>query len=748
MVDKTKSYSSAAELRSKAETKLASQPAATAEIDEKRLLHELQVHQVELEMQNEELEMQNEELRLANYTLIDYELHLQNVIKMTPAGYFRLDPNDCFVDVNDAWLKMHLYDSRDEIIGEHFSLLQVDSTSELALKHLKDLHSGTPIPLGEFASRRKDGSVGHHIFSAHPVIHAGGIVGFEWFIIDISERVMTEAILQARIRMKDFALQHTLSEVLTKSLDEAEALTESTIGFFHFLAANQKMLEMQAWSSKTLATLRQVKGNSQHYAVDAAGVWADCVRQREPVVHNDYSSLPHRKGLPEGHAPVVRELVVPIFRGDAIVAIFGVGNKATGYTEQDVAAVSQLADLAWDIVVSKKAEEEKRLLEQQFQQAQKLESLGVLSGGIAHDFNNILAVIIGNCELAKLKPHKVGELLPNINKAAHRGADLCRQMLAYAGKSLLIMQQIKMAELIEDMLRMLKSTINKNVVITSVLAEGLPEIQGDASQIRQIVMNLIINGGEAIGDEYGEIRVELAAVTIVGEQLETDHLGKNILAGQYICLKVTDSGCGMNAETRQRLFEPFYTTKFSGRGLGMSAVLGIITAHKGALQVFSKPGEGTTFTVYLPVQRSEATDENPLPDVPMLPWQGIGTVLLVEDEPPLRKIARDLIMALGFTVIDTAIGTEALELYQKHAADITLVVTDIGMPIMDGYELFNKLKERAPDLSIIICSGFGEMVATSRIKGTAAGFLNKPYSFDELRDVLRSAVESSTSSPA
>jgi PAS domain S-box-containing protein len=718
-----------------AEEQVALQPASSTGVDAKRLLHELQVHQIELQMQNEEL-------RLANQTLTEYEQHLQNVIKMTPAGYFRLDQNDCFVDVNDAWLRMHLYDSREEVIGKHFSLLQVDSASEMALKHLAELHNGMPIPLGEFASRRNDGSVGHHIFSAHPVIHAGGIVGFEWFIIDISERFMTEAILQARIRMKDFALQHTLSEVLTKSLDEAEALTESTIGFFHFLTANQRQLEMRAWSSNTLATLCQAEGNPQHYAVNAAGVWADCVRQRKAVIHNDYFSLPHRKGLPEGHAPVVRELVVPIFRGGAIVAILGVGNKATNYTEQDVTTVSQLADLTWDVVVNKKAEEEKRVLEQQFHQAQKLESLGVLSGGIAHDFNNLLAVIIGSCEMAKLKPNKMGELLPNINKAAHRGADLCRQMMDYAGKSLLIMQQVKMAELVEDMLRMLKSTTSQNAVITSALADNLPEIQGDASQLRQIVMNLIINSSEAIGEERGEIQVALEVVTIAGGSLEKDHLSQKIPDGQYICLKVTDNGCGMNAETRQRLFEPFYSTKFSGRGLGMSAVLGIITAHKGALQVFSTPGEGTAFKVYLPVEISAATDGNPIPYSPMMPWQGIGTVLLAEDETQLRSIARDLIMALGFSVIEAGNGTEALALYQKHAADITLVVTDIGMPIMDGYELFNKLKERAPDLPIIICSGFGETVVSSRIAAeAAAGFLNKPYDFDVLREVLRSAVE-------
>jgi len=729
----------AAELRTKAEARVASLQAdaemVPGEFDVKRLLHELQVHQVELEMQNDEL-------RLANQALREHDLHIQNVIKMTPAGYFHLDCDECFVDVNDAWLQMHGYEFREEVIGKHFSLVQVDSGSNLAHKHLAELHNGLPIPFGEFSGRRKDGSIGHHIFSAHPVLEAGRVAGFEWFIIDISERRMTDDILQARARMREYAFQHTMNEVLANALDEAEALTGSTIGFFHFLAADQKNLILQAWSSNTLSGMCQAEGKGQHYSVDQAGVWADCVHLRQPVIHNDYAALPNRKGMPQGHAAVVRELVVPIFRGGMIVAILGIGNKPTDYTEQDVNMVSQLADLAWDIVITKKGEEEKLVLQQQFQQAQKLESLGVLAGGIAHDFNNILTVIISSCSLAQLRPNMVPQLLPEIEKAAQRAAELCRQMLTYAGKSIMTMKQVKLAALVEDMIRMLKATINRNVVITSDFAADLPAICGDASQLRQIVMNLIINASEAIAEEHGEIRIKLAAATVVGGQSEQDHLGMIIPAGQYVCLEVTDSGCGMDDETRQRIFEPFYTTKFTGRGLGMSAVLGIIAAHKGALQLYSQPGQGTTFKVYLPVQCGLSNADLPLPYVPLMPWQGSGTVLLVEDEPQITMVAKSLTEALGFTVIEASNGREALELSRQNAEEITLVITDIGMPQMDGYELFNKLKELAPGLPIVISSGFGDVIATSRMAaGQVAGFLNKPYSFDQLQEILKKIVD-------
>ncbi len=394
-----------------------------------------------------------------------------------------------------------------------------------------------------------------------------------------------------------------------------------------------------------------------------------------------------------------------------------------------------------DITERKNAEEAKLALEQQLQQAQKLESLGVLAGGIAHDFNNILCVIMSNCSLAQLHPNMTGQLLPEIDKAAQRAADLCRQMLDYAGKSALTFTQVKMTALVDEMIKLLKATINQNVIITPDFSANIPFIRGEASQLRQIVMNLITNAAEAIGEERGEIRVSLFETTVVEGISNKDHIGKSIQAGSYVCLEVADNGCGMDNYTRQRVFEPFYTTKFTGRGLGMSAVLGIITSHKGALQFTTQQGLGTTFKVYLPVQNDESAGD-PLPRVSLEPWHGSGTILLVEDEPQLTMVAKALIQALGFSVVEAANGKEALEVYQKNAEYITLVVTDIGMPIMDGYELFRKLKDMAPELPIIISSGFGDTLVSSRIAtGEAAGILSKPYSFDNLREVLKSVVE-------
>ncbi|NTV49091.1 MAG: response regulator [Geobacteraceae bacterium] len=419
--------------------------------------------------------------------------------------------------------------------------------------------------------------------------------------------------------------------------------------------------------------------------------------------------------------------------------------RLTGTEDHEVAE----AIVFRDVSERKQLENERQQLEQQFQQTQKLESLGVLAGGIAHDFNNILAIIMGYCSLIKMDYNDAEKHLPEIEKAAERAAALCRQMLAYAGKAQFIEDQVNTCMLVDEMVAMLKTTIKQNVVIRSELCTDIPFITGDASQIRQIVMNLIINAAEAIGEEQGEIHVSLSKREIKAGKSESDHLGNFIPAGQYICLEVTDNGCGMDEETRFKIFEPFYTTKFTGRGLGMSAVLGIITAHKGALQLTSQPGQGTTFKVYLPVQTNDATRIESNQNATSATWKGSGTLLLVEDEAIIRLIVKEQAEKLGLTVIEASNGKEAMELYLKNSAEITHVLTDMDMPVMDGYALFRELKKLNPELPIIISSGFGDAEVTSRIPlEEISGLISKPYNFDQFREVLKKVVDNKYQSHA
>ena len=394
-----------------------------------------------------------------------------------------------------------------------------------------------------------------------------------------------------------------------------------------------------------------------------------------------------------------------------------------------------------DITERKRLEEERVALEQQLHHAQKLESLGVLAGGIAHDFNNILTIIIGNCSLVKMDPNRFKNKIAEIEKASERAAGLCRQMLAYAGKAQLVRTQVNFAALVDETVKMLQSSLPQHAVIDLGISPDIPPVKGDASQLSQLAMNLIINASEAIGGPQGEIKVALTRRTIAPVEAVKDHQGKAIAPGSYACLEITDNGCGMDSETRQRIFEPFFTTKFTGRGLGMSAVLGIIMSHGGALQLFSQIGEGTTFKVYLPVQTPEPiAEEGAARDVSSAPWQGSGTILLVEDQEEVKSIAKAMLKKLGFTVAEAANGKEALELYRQRAREITLVVTDMGMPVMDGYALFRELKKLDPELPIIVSSGFGDADVTSKVgRDDIAGLICKPYNFDNLQEVLKTA---------
>lgn len=392
-----------------------------------------------------------------------------------------------------------------------------------------------------------------------------------------------------------------------------------------------------------------------------------------------------------------------------------------------------------DITEQKQAEEKRITLEQQFHHAQKLESLGVLAGGIAHDFNNILTIILGYCYLARedLVPEQsYKEHFQQIETAGNRAADLCRQMLTYAGKSTLVKTQVDLWPLVDEVVKMLQAAIKKNVTIEIDLRHNVPEIKGDTSQIQQIAMNLIINAAEAIGDANGTIRVVLSTAVFEADQREIDTFGTVILPGIYACLEVTDTGSGMDEETQKRIFEPFYTTKFAGRGLGMSAIRGIVTSHEGILHLTSTPGVGTTFKVCFPVPEPFDSAET-ASTAAVHSEKGIGTILLVDDEQNLRDMGAALLEAMGFSALTAQHGREALEIYRECSSGIDMVLLDLIMPVMGGIETYTELRKAAPTLPIIICSGYGiETVADVIENDQHAGFVHKPYRPAQLREMM------------
>jgi len=396
--------------------------------------------------------------------------------------------------------------------------------------------------------------------------------------------------------------------------------------------------------------------------------------------------------------------------------------------------------LIQDITDRKRAEEEKRKLERQVQQAQKMESLGVLAGGIAHDFNNLLMAVLGHAELAlnEISPMSAARgSLTEITTAARRAADLCRQMLAYAGKSSFSLERVGLRELVEEMAHLLKTAISKKAILNLNLERDLPPIQADPSQIRQVVMNLIINASEAIGDRSGVITVSVGATRCDDEYLRKTELREALSPGLYVHLEVADTGGGMDAETRSRIFEPFFSTKFTGRGLGLAAVLGIVRAYKGALKVYSEPGKGTTFKILFPALEDAGKEARPDDSSPLADWRGVGTILLVDDEESLLALGARMLEHLGFTVLTAADGLEAVELYRRRGKEIDLVLMDLTMPHMDGAEAFGELRRLNPEVRVVLASGYGHEDVASRFAGKGLdGVLQKPYTLLKLREAL------------
>jgi PAS domain S-box-containing protein len=397
-----------------------------------------------------------------------------------------------------------------------------------------------------------------------------------------------------------------------------------------------------------------------------------------------------------------------------------------------------------DITAEKKAEERERRLEAQFQHAQKLESLGVLAGGIAHDFNNLLTGVLGHANLALAgmesdTPFRIN--LEGIRKAANRAADLCRQMLAYSGKGRFRVEPIDLSEVVREMGEILDVSVSKKASLRFDLADDLPAIEGDPAQVRQIVLNLITNASEAIGDQVGVIAVRTSLDEYDADYLAQTHVDDRLPAGEYVTLEVTDSGCGMDVEAHQRLFEPFFTTKFTGRGLGLAAVLGIVRSHRGAIDVRSAPGRGTRFRVLIPPGTRIAT-RGDVEEEPRELWSGSGTVLVVDDEEIVIDIARATLETAGLNVLTASDGIEALEVLDRQLPEIDCVLLDLTMPRMDGEEAFKEIREMDPNLPIVLTSGYNEQEVTQRFVGQdLAGFVQKPFELDMLLRAVGEAID-------
>jgi PAS domain S-box-containing protein len=392
----------------------------------------------------------------------------------------------------------------------------------------------------------------------------------------------------------------------------------------------------------------------------------------------------------------------------------------------------RVAILFNDITESKRAEDHLR-------QAQKLESLGLLAGGVAHDFNNLLVGIIGNASLAQdmLPPDNPAvELLEGVVKTGEQAAHLTRQMLAYSGKGKFVVEPLNLSALIPEMSGLVRPSIPRKIAVSFDLDPDLPAIEADRGQVQQVFMNLALNAAEAIGSRDGLISIS-TGVEDVDERYRLLHPGTEVLVpGQYIRLEVRDTGCGMDEATQAKIFDPFFSTKFVGRGLGLAAVAGILRGHKGAITVSSAPGKGSCFTVLFPA--SERAALAMAARAPEAGLSGKGTVLVVDDEPVVRGMAEKVLERHGYTVLVADSGQAAINILRRHPGDIALVLLDLSMPYMNGEEVLPELRKIRPDLKVVVSSGYSEAETMALFKGQqVSGFVQKPYTSKGLAEKVK-----------
>lgn len=405
---------------------------------------------------------------------------------------------------------------------------------------------------------------------------------------------------------------------------------------------------------------------------------------------------------------------------------------------RDISAHRQLTDELR--LREESARREAEASEARTRHVQKLESIGVLAGGIAHDFNNLLHVVLGNADLARLHLPEASlarEHLDEVVRATQRAAELTQQLLAYSGRGAVETRQLNLSDEVRDMATLLRTAISKQAALVWDLATDLPAISADPTQVRQVVMNLITNASDALGDASG-------AITLRTGRADDPRAGSD--PHDFVFLEVTDSGCGMDTGTLQRIFDPFFSTKFSGRGLGLAAVMGIVETHQGHIRIRTAPGEGTSFRILFPAVGDLAPDAE-RPRSSGADWRGRGTVLLAEDEEGVREVVGRMMERMGFRVLPAQDGVAALEALERHGAAVTTVLLDVSMPRMGGSEVLRRIRQTRPELPVILMSGYTEQeVASKLLNGdeAATGFLQKPFLPEDLASVLRHISQPAT----
>lgn len=596
------------------------------------------------------------------------------------------------------------------------------------------------------------GADGVHYFETRIIPERGPDGGVESLLAittDLTKRKRTEDTVRHQNAVLE-GINRILSEALTcKSEEElgsaclavAEKVSASSFGFIGETAADG-LVNIIALSDPTrnVCQIAPAANGTLSMAFEDHDIAGRILTGGAGFFTNEPQPLPDSIGLPEGYRPLTSFVGAPLQHGGKTIGMIGLGNREGGYTTQDVEALEALAAAVVQVFMRKRAETAMRASEERLRHAQKMESIGLLAGGVAHDFNNLLTSILGNASMLR---DEVGneslDKLSSVMGAAEKAADLTRQLLAYAGKGRFLIEPLNFSLIVRDVTDLLRATVPKKVQLKLALTPDLPRIEADSGQLQQILMNLVINGAEAIGAEQtGTVTIATRAQEVSEKDRLCDVVtGHTLTAGTYICLEVVDSGCGMNAETRAKIFDPFFTTKFMGRGLGLAAVAGIVQAQAGAIELDTAPGKGATFRVFLPAMPSPAASRR---RGRRLNVHGAATVLVVGDEPIVREFIGNALKRYGYKVLFADDGREAVRVFSEKGT-IDLVLLDLTMPVMGGDEAIVALKNRGADLKTIVMSGYSESEVMKAFAGKGvSAFLHKPFTAALLIEVVKAVL--------
>lgn len=762
------------------------------------------------------------------------EERLRDIINHTQAGYFFIDRTGCFQRVNQAWLQMHGYSSEAEVLGSHFSITQVDNDVEASQRIVEALFAGQTIPLGEFSRRFRDGSIGYHTFSVHPVLQAGEVIGLEGFVIDITDRKSVEEELEKSEEKFFKVFQANPGSIAIATMEEGSYVEVNNVflkqtGFKRGEVIGRTSKELNVWVNEKDRQRFNKEFSKNHYLRDfpvqyrmRSGEIRDFLVNSEVIELegkkcslNFIFDITERKRAEEALgkkdamlANIASQVPGMLYQfmqkpdgtfcvpysSDGVKNVFGCSpdevrndftpilnailpddrNKIIQSIEVSATNLSQWmaeyrvqipgepvkwifgnsipqkmddGSIIWsgynmDISEQKRVEEEKAELEAHLQQAQKIESVGRLAGGVAHDFNNMLSVILGYSELALSRVEPAQPLyndLKEIITAAQRAAKITRQLLAFARKQTVAPRVLNLNSVVPAMLKMLERLIGEDIHLDWNPEAKLWPVKVDPTQIDQILANLCVNARDAIPG-VGVISIETGNRTFSPDD-STAHMG--FIAGEYVRLTVSDNGRGMEKETLSHIFEPFFTTKEvgEGTGLGLAMIYGAVQQNNGFIDVQSKPGKGTTFSIYLPRYTGK---EGQVPSgessTPLIGGQ--ETILLVEDEPAVLGMTAKMLEKQGYTVLAESVPAKAVQVAKEYDKKIHLLVTDVIMPGMNGRELWRQVSGLRPGMKCLFMSGYTASVIADRgVLEDGAHLIEKPFVTKALAEKVRKTLD-------